>query len=178
MNGKKSLFAVIEWILLGLIICTGIYNAFHNDNFWVFSLPQVLTLLVAIILAFGAVQYKNDERKAKEQAEKVVEKIQNIVSQKAFYTFPINGDPEELDKLTRISLKKISNCLTVLKDYSKQFGFVSEAEYIEGEYKKFNDLFSENPNDLDYLSKSERLLKNYAENIDSKCDQIIAKLYK
>ena len=178
MNWKKKVYGWAEIILLILIVGVGIYNSFKNDNFWELSLPQVLTLIVAIVFAFGASQYRNDERKAKEQSEKVIEKIQNLVNQSSFYNFPPDGDAEAIYKQNRLACRKLSNCIVVLKDYSKIFGFEKELEYIEGEIKEYNDLVSEHPDDLDYLSKSEGQFKKRAENIDSKCDQIIVMLYK
>lgn len=53
----------------------------------------------------------------------------------------------------------------------KKFGFLG--------VRSLSKLFiSDHLNDFDYLSKSETHLRKLSENIDSKCDQIVVKLYK
>ena len=80
MKWKRVAFVIIEAVLVVMIIAASIYSFVANrENFLNFSLAQALTLLVAICIAFNAVQYKGDERKRKEQIEKIVEKIQKMV---------------------------------------------------------------------------------------------------
>jgi len=62
--------------------------------------------------------------------------------------------------------------------YGDEFGFKEEIRYIESELKQYKEFVSEHLTDYDYLSKSENQLRRYSDNIDSKCDQIIIKLYK
>ena len=88
------------------------------------------------------------------------------------------GDVENGKKLYGISTRKVTNCIEVLKSYGASFGFEADIEYIEKELTNYKVLVSEHINDFDYLSKSESQLRRHSENIDSKCDQIIVKLYK
>ena len=175
---KKTLYLIIEVVLLAAIVVVSIYNAIANCDFWKFSFPQALTLAVAILIAFSAAQFKIDERKQKEQAEKLVIKIQEIVNETSFYSFPNNGDVETLTKQSRMACRKLNNCISILKEYSRKLNVKYEVEYISNQFKDYNDFISEHPSDLDYLNKSESTLKKYSENIDSKCDQIILNLYK
>lgn len=175
---KKLFYIIIEVVLLVAIVIVGIYNAFSNECFWAFSFSQVITLIIAILIAFAASQYRNDERKLKEQAEKIIVKIQNIVSEISFSSFPNFGDNDEIKKQNRLACRKLNNCISILKEYATKLNILAEVDYIDNQFKEYNDFISQHPDDLDYLSKSEIVLKKYSENIDTKCDHIILKLFK
>ena len=175
---KKIAFLIIEVVLLALIVAVSVYNAMHDDGFWNFSFPQALTLFVAIVFAFSASQFRTDERKLKEQAEKMVLKIQQIVNTTSFFSISGNGEREDTKKQNRMACRKLSNCIVVLKEYANKLNIGDEVEYIYNQYKEYNDFISDHLDDLDYLGKSESTLKKYADNIDSKCDQLVLKLFK
>lgn len=175
----KNKYVLIEIVVIICIVCAAIYNMFANcSSFWNINITQVLTMIIAVCIAFEAAQFKNDERKLKEQAEKIIAKIQFIVNEPAFTSFPNSGDGESLKRQNRIAIRKLHNCINILKEYSNISNISNDVDYIEEQYKSYNDFVSEHPDDLDYLSKSEIHLKKYAENIDSKCDQLLLKLYK
>lgn len=171
---KKKAFQIVVGALILAVLVLGIYNTKHNPQFFSASSTQVVTLIVALVVAFWATQFKNDERKQKEHAESIINKLQQIVSDESFVI--INEDSNTQDILMRN--KKISNCITILKKYADNLSFKSDAEYIENEFKEYRSLVDEKIKDLDYLSKSESMLRKYAENIDSKCDSITFNLYK
>lgn len=172
---------VVSAVAIGLAAATvgiGIYNIVKNSNFWNVSVAQVLTLLVTISIAFWATQFKNDQRSAKTHAEKVIAKIQSIVSCEEFYTFIPSSNEEDAKKNYRISQRKFANCLSVLEEYGKQLGFQDDVKYIDEQFTEYKTFISDHLNDFDYLNKSEAHLRRLSENIDSKCDQIIVKFYK
>lgn len=176
---KRIAFVIIEAVLVAMIIAASIYSFVANrENFLNFSLAQALTLLVAICIAFNAVQYKGDERKRKEQIEKIVEKIQTMVSDPAFYSFDEHGDTKKVSLQIIMMCRKLSNCIEVLENYAKFYGMKEDAAYIREEYKTYKILVSGMKCDLKYLSSIEEALKKHAMNIDSKCDTIIVKIYK
>lgn len=176
---RKNIINWIEIALIAIVVAVAIANIFFIDNpeFWKVSVSQILTLLIAVVIAFWAVQKKTDERKIKEQIERITTKIQIVVSDSSFITFRITDNPEEVQKRITMSSRKISNGLSVLQAYSKFIDIDSEIKYIEDQMRGYNDLVSVKIGDLDYLSKSENHLRMYAENINSKCDYIIMKLY-
>lgn len=162
-----------------LIIAASYYSSCNNkDAFLSFSLSQALTLLVAVGISFNATQYLADERKCKEQIEKIVEKIQLIVSKQEFYRFDPSGDVDRVSAQTMMKNRKLSNCIEVLETYAKDYGLKEEVTYIRAEYRAYDTLVSEKIRDLKYLSESELALRKHSENIDSKCDYIIVRLYK
>ena len=173
---------IIMYLVAGALLITalgvGIYNHCKNPSFWDVNVAQILTLFITIAIAFWATQFKNDQRRAKDHVERVIIKIQNLVVAEQFYSFDPNGDVENGKKLYGISTRKVTNCIEVLKSYGASFGFEADIEYIEKELTNYKVLVSEHINDFDYLSKSESQLRRHSENIDSKCDQIIVKLYK
>lgn len=176
---KISKIMIAEIVLIIAVIAMSCVNIFvlHNNNFWEMSAAQALTLLVAIVIAFWATQRKNDERKIKEQIEKITEKIQAEVSSPDFVSFNISSDPSEVQKTITMTTRKLRNAVDILRAYSKKLDIIGEVKYIEDQIKGYSDFVSVKVGDLDYLSKSETHLRMYAENINSKCDYIILKLY-
>ncbi len=174
---KRWVVTLIAFVLAAVTIGVGIYNGVKNRNFWDASVAQVLTLLVTISIAYWATQFKNDQRSAKVHAEKVISKIQSIVSCEEFYTFIPGSNEEDTKKNYRISQRKLANCLTVLEEYGKQFGFQDDVKYISEQFGQYKTLISDHLNDFDYLNKSEAHLRKLSENIDSKCDQIVVSFY-
>ena len=69
---RKRIIIIMEIAILLLIVGVGIYNAVTNNSFWNVTIAQLLTPLIALFFAFWATQYKNDQRKAKENAEKII----------------------------------------------------------------------------------------------------------
>lgn len=178
MKKKDVKYVVIAVALFACVLGVCIYNIVNHSNFWDANAAQILTLFIAISLAFWATQSKNDQRRAKDHIEHVIQKVQVLVVAEQFYTFDSHGNISESNKLFIISARKISNCIEVLKVYSKSFGFKDDVNYIEEQLKQYKEFVSEHLNDHEYLEKSESQLRRYSENIDSKCDQIILKLYK
>ena len=173
MKTKKRIIIGTSIALLVLILSVCVYNAFANEEFWMMNIGQALTPTVAIVIAFIATQFKTDERKAKEGMEKVLRKIQDIVTDNKFYCFSLQTDT----KAVNITNRRMGNCITSLKKYAVEFDFVTEASYIEEQFKNYKDIVSEKMEDMKYLQDSEIVFKKYADNIDSKCDEIIVDLY-
>ena len=176
---KKNIIRVIEIGLIVFVVVVAAVNLIflNNKAFWEVSISQVLTLLVAIVIAFWAAQKKTDERKIKEQIEKITNKIQTVIEDPKFILFNSTDNPDEVQKRITMSTRKLSNGIDVLREYGKSIDISAEVEYIAEQVRGYNDLVSVKINDLDYLSKSESHLRMYAENINSKCDYIIMKLY-
>lgn len=179
MKKIDRILIIIEALLVLAVLVMAVINIFvlHNSDFWEISIAQVLTLLVAIVVAFWATQRKNDKRKIKEQIEKITEKIQMEVSSPDFVNFDVNSNPEEVQKRITMATRKLTNCINILWEYSKILDISEEIRYIEDQIKGYRDFVSVKVGDLDYLSKSETHLRKYAENINSKCDFIISQLY-
>jgi len=169
----------LPWLLLTATLGIGVYN-FGCSSFWEASAVQLLTPLIAICITFLATQFRNDQQKAKEHAEAVAVKIQQMVSDERFCSFSGALDTTEktaVKNQVQIANRKISNCIEILLKYSNQFKFKDDAEYIKREFERYREVVDTYLEDFDYLEKSAPLLKKYAANIDSKCDQVILKLF-
>lgn len=178
MKIKNILVIIAVIILLVSTIVIGVYNGFNNSKFFDASISQVLTLVVTLGIAFWATQIKNDQRKIKDHAEIIIQKIQAVVTEDSFYFIYKTDDPIEVQKRISVTNRKLNNCIGILKQYGDRLGFSNDANYIEEEFKSYKTFISDHYTDLDYLEKSESTLRKHAENIDSKCDYIILSLYK
>lgn len=175
---KETKIKVAEGVLIAAVLVIAIYNIFFDwKAFLTISAAQVLTLLVAIVLAFWAAQWKTDERKIKEQIEKLVFKIQVEVSASNFVVFTSADTSEEVQKRITMTIRKINNSIDILTKYGEMFNIADAVAYIKDQIVGYNNCVSEKVGDIDYLSKSEAHLRMYAENINSKCDYIILQLY-
>ena len=175
---KKWIIFVLEIAILLLILGVGICNAVYNCKFWDVTVAQLLTPFIALCFAFWATQFKNDQRKTKEHAEKIILKLQDIVTDEKFYVISASDEPLNTQKELNLNNRKISNYLTILEEYAKTLGFSDELKYIDSEFCKYKETVGDHIADLEYLSKTESEFRRIAENIDSKCEAIILKLYK
>lgn len=158
----------------------GIYNICNNEKFWEMPIGTVLTLLVAISIAYIATQKRNDDREAKKRAERLVEKIQAIVQNEHFYRIH-SPDDDVTQKAIREEIqmtnKRLKNLIEILKKYGKKFKFEAEANYIDENFKHYRDHVDSLIMDLGTLAATKTILQKWADNIDSKCEEVISKLY-
>lgn len=174
---KKKIIGFLEFGILLLIVAVAIYNTNNNDDFLKVTIAQLLTPLIALLFAFWATQYKNDQRKAKEHAERTILKLQEIVTNEKFYVISPEEELSSKQKELLLNNRKINNYLIVLEKYAKTLDFYNEWKYIESEFGKYKQTIGDHLCDLDYLSKTETEFRKIAENIDSKCESIIVKFY-
>lgn len=179
-KSKKGLTFHLVMIIIVISIIISILNllVFDSCNFLKVNIAQILTIVVAVLIAFWATQKKTEERRIKDQIEKVTYKIQEVVVSPNFVTFDTSDSAENVQKLINMNTRKINNCVTVLKEYSEIFDIKDEINYISEQVNSYRNFVSVKINDLDYLSKSETHLRMLSKNINSKCDYIILKLYK
>lgn len=179
MRNKWKILRGMEIAVMIIVVAASVYSFCNNRSaFITFSLPQSLTLLVAVGFAFHATQYLDDERRRKEQIEKIILKIQMIVEDRTFYTFNTEDDQEKVWPQNRMMCRKLGNCIDVLKKYADGKQIKEDVEYIYEQYKEYNDKISDNFMKVELLVKEEPEFRKLALNIDSKCDYIIASLYE
>lgn len=178
---KRLVFTVICGILVFGVIVSGVYSLINNwEYFFTTNVSQTITLLSTLLIAFLATRYLDNVRRQKEHIERIILKLQEIVSDESFYHF-IDDEKhnDRIQKNITMVNRKISNYLGVLKDYAYIFKKIrSSIEYIEKEFDEYKDDTGEHKTDSDYLSKSESKYIRVSNNICSKCDYIILLLYK
>lgn len=175
-----KLFGVIIPIMLLIVILVLVIHNFHSVCFWRASAYQLLTPLIAICLAFLAVQVKSDEREAKHHAEMLLEKIQSIVSEECFYNVLSidKSNSQNARNYILMNNRRLSNCIDALSVYGERFHFTDDIEYLKDQFGDYRELVDTYHTDLTPLVSLQPTLKNYALKIENKCDQIIVQLYK
>lgn len=170
-----------RWLKVALAIFTlvsVIYSAWQDwDVFFRISFPQILTVFVAVGITFYATQRKNDERIIKEHVEKIIEKMQSIVTDCSFFIIREDADAEQVSQRIMMTCRKLSNYIDILRKYQDICAIKAEVEYLSREVSAYDTLVSDNIKDMKYLSKSGNALRRHAENIESKCNSIVARLY-
>ena len=173
---KKTVFRIGVAFVLIFIIVLSIINVKYC-RFWSFNVGTALTLIVALCFAFMGSQYFSDERKTKENVERLIFKLQSEVNKDSFSKVTSDINSEELRIQHTMTTRRISNLISTLEKSAATLHFGKEIEYINAEFRSYRELFDEHISDIGYLVKSESTFKNHAEKIDSKCDEIIGSLY-
>lgn len=179
MDGKNPSAWKIIFLLVVLSFVGACLFSIGNDwrTFFSISFAQALTIIVAVGIAYFATQRRYDERKSKEQIGKIVYKIEDIVTDKTFYKFSCDEDPEVASNRINMTMRKRRNYISIMQQYLQVSNVKEEVDYIYHEFCTYRDAVSEKIGDMEYLANSEEIFKMHALNIESKCDQIIAKLY-
>ena len=140
-------------------------------TFWI---ERVAVAVVVIIVVINIFVIQNNEY-FKISIGQTLTLIVAIVI--AFWATQKKTDIRKIQKRITMTTRKLKNSINVLNEYSKKIEIKDEVHYIEEQVKGYDNLVSVHISDLDYLSKSEIDLRRYAENINSKCEYLILKLY-
>ena len=169
-SDQKFWFVVV--LSLAILIFT-IINALRNPDFIKMSLYNVLTLYIAIIIAYYFSQSKNDERKRKEKLEEIISKIQSsVTSEEAYIT-----EETTKDEITMFQ-RNLSQKITVLSSFAIKYKIEEETKYIYDRFYEYKDFIGDHLTDMPFLQKSRIDLKKWLDLIDNKCDEIKLKLYQ
>lgn len=174
---KKGMKCTINIVIILVLLIVGFlgYVSYRNDSesFLKLSAYNIITIFLALVVAFVFNQRKNDERKAKEKAEEIIEKIQAIVTSEEFCNITENTEENVLLLLGRTLNNKVELLLTC----SEHIGLRDEISYVQKEIAGYRELIGNHINDLGYLAKSGLEIRRYSQNIDDKCDYIKISLY-
>lgn len=167
---RKLLFGVFVFGLFGLAY----YNFKTNTLFLIAPAYTILNLLVAVVFAYYLAQRKNDERKLKEKAEDLIDKIQIAINDERSYRVTTKQDVDCL----KIRQRTISNQIDILFSLKDKLSCTGNIEYIKEKYIEYKELTGNHIEDLEYLTKSEKDLLNKILLIDNKLDEMKMDLYK
>lgn len=176
MNKKNQrIFKIIIMIFIIFIAGISIYNIKNNwKDFLKFSFVNALTLIIAIVFAFWAVQKNQDNRRFYDSIVKILESIQLIVTNKLIIDNFTQASINNLQQDMRI----VRNKIDVLKTIQNILDINKEIEYIEVNFNNYKTTIDNHLNDYDYLNKSNADLNNYKSLLDSKITETIIKIYK
>lgn len=158
---KRAIFVSLLWaILIVYNICS------QKGEFFKIPIYQVLSLMVAVGVAYYLVQKKNDTRKQKEIIEKSISKIQVLLIELI----------DEKNRECAIALnlnRQINNKINVLMEYNIEQN--EEISYIKEQFSDIRSYIGDNITALDTLDWKH--IKVKVNNIESKCDKIVMNLY-
>jgi len=156
------------------------YNIKNNDYFFQASLYNITLLIISVGVAYYLVQKRTDERRKKDSLEKLIERmITNIQDNLYNETF--------LDIRNRISilsnLRKIGNKIHILELACKDYIEVEkEVKYIIEKFMEIRNIYEdimchEGEKAIALANDKESDLKKHSNDIASKCDYILYKIY-
>lgn len=157
-----------------IIVGVTIYNCMYNPDFLKTNIGSILTISIAIVVAYILNQRKSDERKKKDQIEKLLIKIQ--ISLSSEYVVLIKS--ENSKKLNIFFQRFFANRLEMLSKLNSSIIKRESILYIEDNFKKYRDTIGEHIHDIEKLAELEIKLTMYIQNIDYKIDDILLNIYK
>lgn len=164
-------------ILVFLCLCG--YNVWQSAvNFFSLNIFQVINILITIFVAYVLVQYKNDERKRKEIAEKLSGEIQGTCNDIVLLLEvdrPIRVTTWQNMLMTKRTLK---NKIGYLEKICEDFDCVLLFESLSGYLVAIENLFGTiGPDQLINVELWSELKKNLVL-VEDKCSELIVNLYK
>lgn len=169
-DSKKIAFGLFS---LAIVVLAG-YNIKSYVKFFETPLYSILNLLVAVIFAYFFTQKKNDERKLKENAENLINKIQVKLNDPRAYKILSKEDANHL----KIIQRDVDNIINILDSVKEKLNSVDEINYIKSNFLSYTEISGNHIEDIDYLVKSEKDLLNKITLIDNKLDFIKINFYK
>lgn len=168
---KKALLFVFFGIgIVGLAY----YNVKNNTDFFDAPIYTIINILVAVFFAYYLTQRKTDERKLKEKAECIIDKIQLAINDERSYKITSKNDVDFL----KIKQRTVSNQIEVLSTLNDKLKFTEKIMYIRDRYVEYKELTGNHIEDIEHLTKSETDLLNKILLIDNKLDEMKIDLYK
>lgn len=167
----KNKLVYIALIIAGLFLVTmGIINR-DTPDFWKMSFFNIVTIAIAIYFAFYLVQRQNDKRARIDKIEKLLNKIQVLITKEESYKL------YEQDKNNiLISFRSLSNKLEALTQVGKSYIAKEDIVYLSDQFQTYRELHGNHVHSNDELKTLEMDFKKHIANIDDKIDQIIVKL--
>jgi hypothetical protein len=168
---KKRILFFTSFTLLIIAIC--VINIFQNEDFWDISIGNIISVVIAVVVAYFFVQSKNDERKRKEKMEDIINKIQLFINSVQAYT--VESPRDELN--IKMQHRSVSNKLAMLGEYKKNMGIDEEYIYIFDKFTSYKDMIGNHITDYKYIKDSRIDLQRDLALIDDKLDMMKLKLY-
>jgi hypothetical protein len=127
----------------------------------------------AIFISYYLVQLKNDERRNRDNIDRIISKVQSLISN----TELIDASTKNAQAKSLLLQKSLANKLEYIK-MNCSHEIKPDLEYICSEFEHLRELYGGHIHDNEYLIKSVDDFKKYIINIDDKCDSLHIKLYK
>ncbi len=158
--------AIGFFILVVVIVI--IFNIKNNTEFWSYSFTNVVSTVIAVVVAYCFVQEKNNERKMKEKADQLIEKVEEMVLAEDFYNISADADIQIL----MLNIRRLKNKMKLLEQCAEKLNFVSDIEYISKQVENYDEMVGEHISDLGQLSDASKKMQKIAHNIEQRCETI------
>lgn len=172
---NKTLMIIAVALMFTVLCYVLYYNISNNDNFWISSIVEILTIIIALIFAYYLVEKNNNKRKQKEIIQSNIKKIQHYIYDSEIYNVQNNTIANSLTR--KIKIRKINNLLSYLKDYSEKYKYKKILKKITSDFKDYQRLSEEMIQDNDFNTKSINSLIRIIETIDDNLEEIIHLIY-
>lgn len=173
---RKYLQNIIFIIIAGAVILVAAYNVLivKDKEFWSFSFTSCATMLITLIVTYYFTKINQDEINKKEAYIRVLNKMQEIVCDKALYMIDADTD------INVVLMKKrdLSNCFNLIKTYGVKFQLENEIKCMEPLVQEYTEFLGENTSNLENLQKNSNALKRPLSIIDTKISEMIIKMYE
>ena len=169
MKNQQKITNMVGIIFVISIVAIGIYNIFTNSEFWETSITALLTALVAVMFSYLFVQSKNDRVRRNEKIDKLLYKIQDIITEDEF----ISVDNEEIVRKNLIKHRSVANKILYLEKMSNCDSEIkTNVKELENEFRIFREFYGDHYSDKDYMHKSYKQIYNFIIKIDDLADKI------
>lgn len=178
MKSKKALVFVVIIVVITITIIGAILSWKNNwQVFWSISIGEVITILVAVFIAYIASQFKENENKIKSYIEKELLELRKLAVENVLYDLQTIGKTRYKQEIN-LFFTKLDNIIAALEKKENEFKYKNEVKYLENEIKELHDFVSEKIEKYDYLCESIVIYKKHLNKISDKSLEIIFSLYK
>ncbi|MBE6133365.1 MAG: hypothetical protein E7178_01715 [Erysipelotrichaceae bacterium] len=178
MKNKRIIILVII-ITLVIVSIIGAALSWHNcwQSFWSISIGEVVTIFIAVFIAYIASQFKSNESKIKYYIEQELNTLRNIGNDNVLFNLPTIGKNLYKQEINLL-FTKIDNIIACLEKTKKDFDYEKDIAYISSEFKELSVFVSEKIENYDYLVESTTLYRKHFNKISDRSLEIILNLYK
>lgn len=176
-NKKKILFAVVFLLIVVAII--GAIFSWHEscENFWTISVGELLTIFIAIFIAYVASTLKDNENKVKSLVERELNQLRDLADNCVLYNLQAIGRPD-YEREINMFFTRVDNIIGILEKKAKELDYFEHIRYIINEVKELQDFVSDKIKDFEYLCCSTTLFKKHLNKVSSKALEIIFNFYE
>lgn len=158
------------------------YNAWKNVDFFEIGIYQVISIVITILIAYALVQFRNDERKQKEIAEKLARQIQELCAEfQGHFLLSVTQIDENCWREMLMAKRTINNKISVFEGFCNTLEIKTLNEDVE-KIKEHFEGFTTVQGDVKTAKNEERYSMNvemikHLNLINERCDVAILHLY-
>ena len=176
---SKRVFIFIVVLALVVAAMVGAILSWVNSwkDFWSISIGELVTIFIAVFIAYIASTFKDNENKIKAYIEQELNQLRLLSDESILYNLPSIGKTRYKQEIN-LFFTKIDNIISALEKKEKDFKYSEEIKYISNECKELHSFVSEKIENFSYLCESVTVFKKHLNKISDKALEVIFALYK